>query len=101
MLALIPLSIIINKSKEGYSLGKDRAKLNYLLFMDDLKLYGKDKDQLDSLVQTVRIFSSDIGMTFGIEKCAMVEMKRGKLIDSDGLDLPEGEKIRSLQDEEA
>ena len=40
-------------------------------------------------------------MTFGIEKCAMVEMKRGKLIDSDGLDQPEGEKIRSLQDEEA
>ena len=69
--------------------------------MDDLKLYGKDKDQLDSLVQTVRIFISDIGMTFGIEKCAMVEMKRGKLIDSDGLDLPEGEKIGSLQDEEA
>ena len=76
VLALIPLSIILNKAKEGYSLGKDRAKLNHLLFMDDLKLYGKDKDQLDSLVQTVRIFSSDIGMTFGIEKCAMVEMKR-------------------------
>ena len=101
VLALIPLSIILNKAKEGCSLGKDRAKLNHLLFMDDLKLYGKDKDQLDSLVQTVRIFSSDIGMTFGIEKCAMVEMKRGKLIDIDGLDLPEGEKMRSLQDEEA
>ena len=69
--------------------------------MDDLKLYGKDKNQLDSLVQTVQIFSSDIGMTFYIEKCAMVEMKRGKLIDSDGLDLPEGQKIKSLQDEEA
>ena len=101
VLALIPLSMLLNKAKEGYSLGKDRAKLNHLLFMDDLKLYGKDKNQLDSLVQTVRIFSSDIGMTFGIEKCAMVEMKRGKLIDSDGLDLPEGQKIKSLQDEEA
>ena len=93
--------MILNKAKEGYSLGKDRAKSNHLLFMDDLKLYGKDRNQLDSLVQTVRIFSSDIGMTFGIEKCAMVEMKRGKLIDSDGLDLPEGQKIKSLQDEEA
>ena len=48
--------MILNKAKEGYSLGKDRAKLNHLLFMDDLKLYGKDKNQLDSLVQTVRIF---------------------------------------------
>ena len=93
VLALIPLSIILNKVKEGYSLGKDRAKLNHLLFIDDLKIYGKDKDQLDSLVQTVRIFSNDIAMTFGIEQCAMVEMKRGKLIDSGGLDPPEGEKI--------
>ena len=101
VLALIHLSIMLNKAKEGYSLGKGRAKLNHLLSMDDLKLYGKDKDQLDSLVQTVLIFSSDIGMTLVIEKCAMVEMKRGKLIDSDGLDLPEGGKIRSLQDEEA
>lgn len=42
-------------------------------------------------MQTVRIFSSDIGMTFGIEKCAIVEMKRGKLIESDGLNLPEGQ----------
>ena len=31
----------------------------------------------------------------------MVEMKRGKLSDNDGLDLPEGQKIKSLQDEEA
>ena len=60
---MIPLSIILNKAKEGYSLGKDSAKLNHLLFMDDLKLNGKDKDQLDSLMQTVRIFSS--GMTSG------------------------------------
>ena len=34
-LTWIPLSVILNKSKEGYSLGKDRAKLNHLLFMDD------------------------------------------------------------------
>ena len=30
----------------------------------------------------------------------MVEMKRGKLINSDGLDLPESQQVKSLQDEE-
>ena len=50
VLALIPLSIILNKAKEGYSMGKVRAQLNHLLLMDDLKLYGKGKNQLDSLV---------------------------------------------------
>ena len=43
LLALIHLSTILNKAKEGYSLAKDRAKLNHLLFMDDLKLYEKTR----------------------------------------------------------
>ena len=44
--------------------------------MDDLKLYAKNEKSLDSSIQTVRIFSKDIGMEFGIEKCAMLPMKR-------------------------
>ena len=68
VIALIPLfSIVVNKSKEGYLLGAQRGKLNHLLFMDDLKLYAKDIRQLDSLVQTVWIFSNDIGMEFGFK----------------------------------
>ena len=68
--------------------------------MDDLKLYGKSLEELDSLVQTVRIYSKDIGMEFGIEKCAMIEMKRGKMIYSEGIQLPSGEKIKSLEEDE-
>ena len=51
--------------------------------MDDLKLYGKTMQGLDSLLQTVRIFSSDIGMQFGISKCIMLDMKRGKVVQSE------------------
>ena len=36
--------------------------------MDNLKLYAKDKKELDTLTQTVRVFSKDIGMDFGSEK---------------------------------
>ena len=67
--------------------------------MDDLKLYGKSLEELDSLVQTVRIDSKDIGMEFGIEKCAMIEMKRGKTIYSEVIQLPSGEKIKSLEED--
>lgn len=84
VLALIPLSTIIKKMKGGYSLGKIREKINHLLFMDNLKLYGKNIWELDSLIQTVRIFSTDIGMEFGISKCAMIQMKRGKIVSSEG-----------------
>ena len=39
-------------------------KINHVLFMDDLKLHSENKKDLESLVQTVRIFSDDIGMEF-------------------------------------
>ena len=32
--------------------------------MDDVKLFGKSDDQIDSLVQTMFIFSKDIGMKY-------------------------------------
>ena len=47
--------------------------------MDDLKLYCRSEKGLDSLVQTVCVFSEDIGMEFGIEKCAMLVMEKGKI----------------------
>lgn len=62
-----------------YMLGESRGKIDHLLFMIDLKLYDKTMQGGDSLVQTVRIFSNDI-MSFRISKCAMLEMKRGKVL---------------------
>jgi len=53
----------------GYDLAKE-FKVNHLVFMDDLKLSGKSEDQIDSLVQTVQLFSEDTGMEFGLKKCA-------------------------------
>ena len=42
--------------------------------MDDLKLYGNAEEEAASLTNTVRIFSKDIAMEFGISKCAHVTM---------------------------
>ena len=35
--------------------------------MDDLKLYSWSEKGLDSLIQTVRVFSDDIWVEFGIQ----------------------------------
>ena len=51
--------------------------------MDDLKLYVKNEKGLKSLVQTVGIFSDDIGMEFGIDKCLTLASKRGKITKLD------------------
>ena len=53
---------------------------------------------MDSLVQTVHVFSEDIGMEFGIEKCAMLVVEKGKIVKSVCIELPDGKVIKSLQE---
>ena len=67
--------------------------------MDDLKLYGANKDQLDSLIQVVRIFSQDIRMSFGLVKCAILEMRRGRQVGSSGIDLPDNQHIKEVEED--
>ena len=43
------------------------------MYMDDIKLFAHN--ELELLAQEVRIYSQDIGMEFGIEKCIMLIMK--------------------------
>ena len=42
------------------------------------KLFAKNEKEMETLIHTVRIYSQDIWMEFGIEKCALLVMKRGK-----------------------
>ena len=91
VLALVPLSLILRKAKAVHEFSKSKEKINHLLFMDDLKLYSRSEKGSDSLVQTIRVFSEDVGMEFGIEKCAMLV----------GIELPDGKVIKSLQEGES
>ena len=56
---------------------------------------------MDSLVQTVCVFSEDIGMEFGIEKCVMLVMQKGKTVKSVGIEVPDGKIMKSLQEGES
>ena len=100
VLALIPLSLILRKVKAAYEFSESKEKINHLLFMDDLKLYRRSEKGLDSLVQTVCDFIEDIGMEFGIKKCAMLVMEKGMIVKSVGTELPDGKVIMSLQEGE-
>ena len=65
-----PLTLVLRKSTTGYDLEKD-LRLNIFL-MDELKLFGKSEDQIDSLVQTVQLLSEDIRMAFVLKKCSVL-----------------------------
>ena len=64
--------------------------------MDDIKLFAKNEKELETLIHTVRIYSPDRGMEFGIEKCAMLVMKSIKRQLTDGMELPNQDKIITL-----
>ena len=48
------------------------------MYMDDIKTFAKNEKELEILIQTIKIDSQDIGMEFGIEKCAKLIMKKKK-----------------------
>ena len=68
--------------------------------MDDIKLFSKNEKELETLIHAVRIYSQDIGMKFGIEKCAMLVMKSGKQHMTDGMELLNQDKIWTLGENE-
>ena len=80
VIALILVTIILRILKQGYSFGKGKERLNHLLLMDDLKLYGSNDNEIDNLVKVVKIVPGNIGIQFGFAKCAVLKMKRGKQI---------------------
>ncbi|CAH2093004.1 unnamed protein product [Euphydryas editha] len=99
-LAINPLSQILNKyANKGYKL-KDKTYINHLVYMDDLKLYAKNKNSLAALLHTTEIFTNDIGMNFGFEKCNILHMVEGRKIDNqrEGQFLLSGEEFKYLQD---
>ena len=48
------------------------------MYINDIKLFAKNERELEALIKIVRIYSQDIGMEFGLERCAMLVMKSGK-----------------------
>ena len=65
-----------------------------MMLMDDIKLFGRATKEIDTSVQTVRIVSGVIGMEFEIEKCALVNIQRGKVTRTEGIQLSYGNNIK-------
>ena len=64
-------------------------------------IHDRQALEMNTLIHAVRIYNQDIGMNFGIEKCAMLVMKSGKRHLTDGMELPSQDKIRKLREKES
>ena len=65
--------------------------------MDDLKLFSKSEEQMDTIVRTVHAFSTDTGMEFGMKKCGILIIQRGKRVRCEGKKLPNCEVIKEVK----
>ena len=95
-----PLAFILRKCLEAYEFSNSKEQSIHPLYIDDLKLYGKTDKGLNSSIQTVRIFSSDICMEFGIKNCNRLILKRGIKDENYDIILPNNLKISSLKEAE-
>ena len=100
IIALMLLGYILRKCIAGYKLSRSQEKINHLMYMDGLKLFARNEKELETLIHAVRISYQDIEMEFGIEKCVMLVMKSGKRHMTDGMELPNRDKIRTLGENE-
>jgi hypothetical protein len=65
--------LLLNTCEIGHKLNiQNKRSLAHLLYMDELKLYN-------SLTDTVKIFSNDIKMIFGFDKCTITNISKGKV----------------------
>jgi len=96
-ICLIPLTEQLNRLNTGYEEHTTKTKISHLLYIDDLKLIAKSEEELQKQIKTVKTFSDVIHMEFGLEKCAKIAFKRGKLVHSQNLVININREIQELE----
>lgn len=97
VLSMIPMTEALRTTGRGFKYDRNNS-INHLLYMDDLKLYAGSTNDVDTLVQTVHTISEDIRMEFGISKCGMLNIKKGRVTSSEGIEINE-ERIKDIEEE--
>jgi hypothetical protein len=69
----------LKKADCGYQVHGIERKISLLVYMDDLKLLGRNENDLENEIKIVHTISKYINMNFGLEKCARICLKRGRV----------------------
>jgi hypothetical protein len=96
-ISLIHLTEQLNRLNMGYEEHTTKTKIFHLLYMDNLKLLGKSEEELQKHIQTVTTFSDDIHTEFGLDKCAEIVFKKGKLVHLQNLVVDINTEIQELE----
>ena len=70
------------------------------LYFDDLKTYHKSRNKAAVMSTTIKLMFRDIGFEWGLQRCAAVEVNRGKLTKGGNLTVSKEESIQILSKDE-
>ena len=91
---------ILRKCTVGYKVHKSQEKINCLMYIDGINFFAENEKELETLIQVVTIYSNYMGKEFSIEKCAVRIMESGKSQITEGIELPNQEKLRTFSEKE-
>ena len=102
-IAFMIVSSIVRNLKLGYVPGplsnRETKKVKtHGLLMDDLKIYTAGKTQLEKVMKEVTIVMKSIGLSLGMDKCAILAGERGKVKPAEDIVLSEDQIIKALED---
>ncbi|CAK1585984.1 unnamed protein product [Parnassius mnemosyne] len=95
-----PLSTLLEGSGRGFQLRRGGTKVTHLFYMDDLKLFASSRSHLMELLNITCNFSNSIRMELGTDKCAVLHVERGRVANSEGIDLSMPINITTLSEAE-
>jgi hypothetical protein len=71
---------MFQRANVGYKLGEQ--KVSNLLYVDDLKVFARNAKEMERCREMLQRFSTDICMDFALDKCAVVHLNKGKIVNS-------------------
>ena len=83
----------LRKCTGAYKFTKSLEKINHLMWKDDIKLFAKKQNKFGGSCTHIKIYSQNVGMEFGIEKCIMLIIRSKKRQIAKGIELPNKERI--------
>ena len=98
--ALVPLTSELAATGYGYKITNANDPISNLFVMDDLKLCSKNDQEQVGQLKIVKQFSDDIGMTFGLEKCANASFKRVKMVSTGNIEISDDTAVQELNQED-
>ena len=63
VIAMMAVNRILRKSTSGYKLSRSQEKINHLMYMDGINFFTINEKELETLIQTLRVYSQERGKT--------------------------------------